>query len=246
MPPTPPIPDGRAPGVAFVVSNPATSSVTGWPIGFWLAELTHPYEEFVAAGYQATLFSPDGGALAVDDYSDPYAEHGYSADDEVSRRFLDDPDRRALLDDTRPLAELDPDDFDVVFLVGGQGPMETFRRHPAVEVVVRDFHEAGKPTVVVCHATCVLLDATGSDGRLLVVGKRWTGFSDAEETYVERTVGRRIQPFWIETEAAAIPGTTFVAGPPMESHAIVDGNLVTGQQQHSGAEAARLAIGLLA
>ena len=57
--------------------------------------------------------------------------------------------------------------------------------------------------------------------------------------------GRPIQPFWIEAEAAKLPNTTFVAGPPMESHAIVDGNLVAGQQQHSGAEAALLATGLL-
>ena len=36
--------------VAFVLSNKATSSVTGWPIGFWLGELTHPHAEFAAAG----------------------------------------------------------------------------------------------------------------------------------------------------------------------------------------------------
>lgn len=52
---------------------------------------------------------------------------------------------------------------------------------------------------------------------------------------------------WLaDVEAAEIATTTFVAGPPMESHAIADCNLITGQQQHSGAEAARLAIGQLA
>lgn len=53
--------------VAFVISNQATSSVAGWPIGFWLAELTHPYFEFTSAGFQAELFSPDGGELYVVD-----------------------------------------------------------------------------------------------------------------------------------------------------------------------------------
>jgi putative intracellular protease/amidase len=92
--------------VAFVLSNQATSSVTGWPIGFWLAELTHPYAEFEAANFRMELFGPDGGALYLDDHSDPYADNGYSADDEISKAFLADPAKRALLETTRTLAEL--------------------------------------------------------------------------------------------------------------------------------------------
>jgi len=228
--------------VAFVLSNKAVSSVTGWPIGFWLAELTHAYMEFVDAGFDVTLFSPDGGALYIDDFSDPYAENGYSADDEISKQFLDDPGTKSLLDSTEPLAELDESAFDTVFLVGGQGPMETFRHNPVVEGVVRDFYEAGKPTAVVCHATAVLLDATGSDGELIVAGKQWTGFTAAEEEYVEQNVGQKFQPFWIESEAAKIDDTTFIAAAPMSAHAIRSGNLITGQQQHSGAAAAKLVI----
>lgn len=232
--------------VAFVLSNKATSSVTGWPVGFWLAELTHPYAEFVAAGFDVELFSPDGGALYIDDYSDPYAENGYSADDEISKRFLGDETARALLDGTKPLAELDHSSFDAVFLVGGQGPMETFRHNRTVEGVVRDFHDAGKPTAVVCHAAAVLLDVTDSNGDLIVTGKEWTGFTAAEEEIVEANVGQRMQPFWIEHEAAELPDTTFVAREPMVAHAIRSGNLITGQQQYSGADAARLVIEELA
>lgn len=228
--------------VAFILSNAAVSSVTGWPIGFWLAELTHPYVEFVDAGFDVSLFSPDGGALYMDDFSDPYADNGYSADDEISKQFLDDPAKRALLESTSPLADLDAAAFDTVFLVGGQGPMETFRHNGAVEGVVRDFYESGKPTAVVCHATAVLLDATDSNGELIVAGKEWTGFSTAEEEFVEQTVGQKIQPFWIENEAAKIDNTTFVAAEPMSAHAIRSGNLITGQQQHSGAAAAKLVI----
>ena len=234
------------PSVAFVLSNRATSEVTGWPIGFWLAELTHPLAEFEAAGYRTELFSPDGGALFYDDYSDPYADHGYSADDEISKAFLADPAKVARLETTRPLVELSVDDFDTVFLVGGQGPMQTYRHNSAVETVVSDFYDAGKPTTVVCHATCVLLDTTSASGELVVAGKQWTGFTSDEERYAESAAGTKIQPFWIEDEAAKIDGTTFVAGEPMVSHAIQDGHLITGQQQHSGAEAARLAIAALA
>lgn len=228
--------------VAFLLSNEAESSVTGWPIGFWLSELTHPFEEFAKAGFEMELFSPEGGGLYIDDFSDPFAENGYSGDDEISKAFLADPERRALLEKTRPLAELSPDDFDAVFLVGGQGPMETFARNRRVEEVVRDFYEAEKPTAVVCHATCVLLSATDSSGQLIVAGKEWTGFTSDEEQYVEENVGRKFQPFWIEEEAKKIPDSEFIAGPPMQSHAEKSGNLITGQQQNSGAEVARLVI----
>ena len=36
----------RRPKVLKVVANPTVSTTTGWPVGFWAAELTHPYYEF--------------------------------------------------------------------------------------------------------------------------------------------------------------------------------------------------------
>ncbi|MEO1059732.1 MAG: type 1 glutamine amidotransferase domain-containing protein, partial [Actinomycetota bacterium] len=67
--------------VLVLASNPSTSTQTGWPIGFWWAELTHPYHEFTEAGYEVTIASPDGGALQGDGFSDPSDESGYSAHD---------------------------------------------------------------------------------------------------------------------------------------------------------------------
>ena len=33
----------RRPHVLMVVANPGVSTTLGWPVGFWAAELTHPY-----------------------------------------------------------------------------------------------------------------------------------------------------------------------------------------------------------
>jgi putative intracellular protease/amidase len=44
--------------IAIVLANPATSTATGWPVGFWWSELTHPYLAFHEAGYEVELFSP--------------------------------------------------------------------------------------------------------------------------------------------------------------------------------------------
>ena len=95
---------------------------------------------------------------------------------------------------------------------------------------------------MVCHATCVLLDATTPDGDLVVAGRTWTGFANSEEAFADEFVGQRIQPFWIEDEAAGIPDTNFIVQGRFRPHAVRDGNLVTGQQQYSGTAAARLVI----
>lgn len=47
--------------VAIVLSNPAISTTTGWPVGFWWSELTHPYFVFTEKGYEVEIFSPRGG-----------------------------------------------------------------------------------------------------------------------------------------------------------------------------------------
>lgn len=225
-----------------MASNPAVSDQTGWPIGFWWAELTHPYWEFVERGYEVTITSPEGGPLTPDGFSDPEDESGYSAHDLISLGFKTSPTHAALIQDTKALADVDPAAFDAVFLVGGQAPMYTFRGNPAILDLVRAFYEAGKPTAIVCHATCVLLDARRSDGSLIVDGLSWTGFADSEERFADEFVGRKIQPFWIEEEARTLPNTNFLVQSRFKAHAVRDGNLITGQQQYSGAAAARLVI----
>jgi putative intracellular protease/amidase len=62
---------GHPTRVAMVPSNPAVSSTTGWPVGFWWADLTHPYFTFTEAGYEVELFSPLGRPCEADAMSDP-------------------------------------------------------------------------------------------------------------------------------------------------------------------------------
>ncbi len=231
--------------VLMVVSNPSTSTQTGWPIGFWWAELTHPYWEFTEAGYEVTLASPDGGALVADSFSDPSDASGYSAHDLISRGFIASPDHARLVGETPALGEVDEAAFDAVFLVGGQAPMYTFRHDQRVKDLVGRFVASGKIAAVVCHATCVLLDATTPDGEPVVKGRTWTGFANSEEAYADEFAGQRIQPFWIENEATKLAETNFIVQGRFRAHAVRDGNLITGQQQYSGAAAARLVIDAL-
>jgi putative intracellular protease/amidase len=228
--------------ILLVASNPATSRQTGWPIGFWWAELSHPYWEFTEHGYRVDLASPDGGEIRADAWSDPRDASGYSAHDLISLGFISSPTHAALLANTVRLQDVRVDDYDGVLFVGGQGPMYTFIDNEIVHRQAAAFYEAGKVTGVICHATCLLLKTTLRDGRLLVEGKTWTGFANSEEDAADTFVGRKIQPFRIEDAARTLPNTSFIVQRPFKPFAIRDGLLITGQQQFSGTAAARLMI----
>ncbi|MCB9080629.1 MAG: type 1 glutamine amidotransferase domain-containing protein [Lewinellaceae bacterium] len=228
--------------IALIAANSSVNQRTGWPIGFWWAELTHPYWEFTEAGYEVTIFSPEGGALQADGFSDPEDASGYSAHDLLSLGFKKSPTHAALLQNTQPISAIQVADFEGIFLTGGQSPMYTFIDNEPLHQLVVDFYAQNKAVGIVCHATCVLLKTQTADGKLLVDGKTWTGFADAEEQFADNFVGQRIQPFWIETEARKIPNTNFITGGMFKAFAVRDGNLITGQQQYSGAAAARLMI----
>jgi putative intracellular protease/amidase len=88
----------------------------------------------------------------------------------------------------------------------------------------------------------VLLKTRLAGGGLLVEGKTWTGFADSEERVADDAAGQKIQPFWIEDEAKKLDNTNFIVSGRFKPHAVRDGNLITGQQQFSGREAARLMI----
>ncbi|MFD8932482.1 type 1 glutamine amidotransferase domain-containing protein [Streptomyces mirabilis] len=56
----------RAREILVVVANPTVSSNNNWPVGFWGAELTHPYYELTEAGFRVTIASPQGGRVEMD------------------------------------------------------------------------------------------------------------------------------------------------------------------------------------
>ena len=228
--------------VLLIASNSAISPMTQWPIGFWWAELTHPYFAFVEAGYDVVIASPIGGDLMGDGFSDPEHESGYSADDLISLGFKKSPRHAALLKNTPSIHTLDLASFDAIMLAGGQGPMVTMIDDAPLHAFIARAYEAGKIVCAICHATCALLRVRLSTGALLVEGKTWTGFANSEEQFAESFAGTRIQPFWIEDEARKIANTNFIVSKRFDRFAVRDGNLITGQQQFSGAVAAEKVI----
>jgi putative intracellular protease/amidase len=235
---------GKQKRILMVVAGPTVSTTTGWPVGFWASELIHPYHAFMNQGYEVVIASPPGGKVELDAYSDPRDDSGYSKDDTLSLAYLNRGDFKALLEETARVADMRVNDFDAVIVVGGQSPMFTFREAVDLQALFMEFFNTGKISAALCHGTCLLLYLKNTDGTPFVQGRKMTGFANSEEDYADQAVGQKLMPFRIEDEAKKM-GAQFSAGPAFQPHAVRDGNLITGQQQHSGRAVADLVISAL-
>lgn len=235
--------------IALVIANPAVSTTTGWPVGFWWSELAHPYHGFVEKGYEVEIFSPHGGRCEADAMSDPNDPSGYSSTDLISQGFIHTEALRSLIDNTKPVAELAVADFDALVVAGGQAPMFSFEDATDLQQKFVEFYQLGKVTSALCHGVAILRYAKLPNGDYLAKGKTVTGFANVEEDFADNAVwdygllarDKHVMPWRIEDKMKAI-GANYVQAGLWRGFAIRDGNLITGQQNFSGAETAKAII----
>ena len=235
--------------VAIVIANPAVSSTTGWPVGFWWSELTHPYFALTEKGYDVEVFSPEGGRCEADALSDPRDPRGYSSTDLISMGFLSTHALQTLVETTRPASEIDVDAFDAIVVAGGQAPMFTYDTAIALQRKFAAFYEAGKLACALCHGTAILRYAKLSTGEFLVKGKTVTGFANVEEDFADNAVwdmgllarDKHVMPWRIE-DALKEMGANYIQAGLWRGFAVRDGNLLTGQQNFSGMETAQALV----
>jgi putative intracellular protease/amidase len=235
--------------VALVIANPAISASTGWPVGFWWSELSHPYFAFSESGYEVEIFSPDGGKCAADAMSDPRDPSGYSSSDLISMGFIATPKLLALVEATKPVREVDVDAFDAILVAGGQAPMSTFDKAVDLQGKFVAFYERRKIAAALCHGVAVLRYVRSSDGDFVAKGKTVTGFANVEEDFADNAVwsmgllprDKHVMPWRIEDELKRL-GANYIQTGLWRSFAVRDGNLITGQQNFSGLETAEAII----
>lgn len=226
--------------ILSIVSN--TAELRGFPVGFFAEEMTRAFLMFTEAGHRVDLASPQGGEVMFDTHSDPRTPGGTYADDLISLGFATHAHFGAMLKDTLPISDVSVDDYDAVWVAGGGGPLVTFKDDTALHALIAAFYERQKIVSLICHGSCLLIWTRLSDGRLLAEGKKWTGFTDEEEEDVNTAFGMKLNDYTIESEAASIPGTTFLCRGLYEPFAIRDGRLITGQQQYSSGLTAELVL----
>ena len=221
--------------VLMVLTSHDQLGNTGRKTGFWLEEFAAPYFVFRDAGVDLTLASPKGGQPPIDPKSD-LAENQTPA----MARFKKDPEAQNALAHTLKLADMKSEDFDTIFYVGGHGPMWDLVDNPDSIALIESFYNSGKPVAAVCHSPGVF-HRVMYKGAPLVKGKRVTGFTDGEEEAVHLT---KVVPFLVEDELKRIGGL-YEKAKDWESHAVVDGRLVTGQNPASSTATAQSLLKLL-
>lgn len=224
----------------IVATNQDVLGDTGRPTGVASSELTAPYYEFVDAGMEVDLASVRGGRIPVDPQTLLWLIRAPYDD-----RALADPVLQEKMASSRRVGDLDFTRYDVVYLAGGWGAAYDLGYSDELGAGIGAASAAGKVVGGVCHGPLGLLRARTPDGRPLVEGRRLTAVTDKQV----RELGIDVTPQHPETELRRA-GARFESRTAFRdffaSHVVVDGNLVTGQNQNSGAETAHRMMELLA
>ncbi len=219
---------------ALVVATNHGQLAVGKPTGVFASELTVPYYAFLDAGMVVDVASPNGGTIPVDPQSLKPALRT-EADD----RLLADGTLRAQLTDSLAIADLDMAKYDLVYLAGGWGAAFDLGTSDAVADQITAANASGAVLGGVCHGPLGLLRARTTNGERLVAGRRLTAVTDEQV----RQLGITATPQHPERElraAGAIFESATARREILANHWVVDGNLVTGQNQNAGPMVARL------
>ena len=215
-----------------VATNHGTLDV-GKPTGVFASELTVPYYEFLDAGMDVDVASPRGGDIPVDPQS--FRAPIRSEHDD---RFLADDDAKAKVRESLAMGELDMSDYDIVYFAGGWGAAWDLGTSDVVGEQVSKAAVNGAVLGGICHGPLGLLKATTPDGQPLVKGRRITAVTDKQV----RELGITATPQHPETElrklGAEFESTTGFRD-VLANHVVVDGDLITGQNQNAGPMVAR-------
>lgn len=222
--------------VLFVTTSHDRMGDTNDKTGVWLEELAAPYYVFKDAGAAVTVASPNGGSVPIDPKSQSVIVATRS-----TKRFLKDAEAMNFLSYSIPLGEVNADDFDLVFLPGGHGPLWDIAGNKIVKQLLEAFNNENKPIGSVCHGVVGLLSLQNDKGELLVKGKQLTGFSNSEEKSTGLT---GVVPFSLETKLLSL-GALYSKGVDYVNYVVVDGNIITGQNPASSEEVAKKMVALL-
>jgi len=137
--------------------------------------------------------------------------------------------------------ETEINQFDVVFIPGGHGPMVDLYNNEKVGEIITHINSKNGTVGALCHGPAALMSTTAKngDGSWLFEGYKMTVFTDEEE--LQTRPGKLGIPWYLEGSLRNLGGILDTATAPWTSHVVVDRNLITGQNPAS-AEATADAI----
>lgn len=219
--------------------------------GYYLDELAIPLKKMVEAGYTPVFASPNGATPAIDASSKN--KMFFQGDEAALAGALKYVDGFKELKHPKALASIAGEGargYVGIFIPGGHAPVQDLMTDPNLGKILTSFHNARKPTGLICHSPVTLISAVSNPvafKKALInkdyatatklaagwpyAGYRLTGFATGEEELIEgpkSQLGGAMQ-FYI-ANALTEAGAHVDAVADWQSNVIEDRELVSGQQ----------------
>jgi putative intracellular protease/amidase len=206
--------------ILFVVTSHDKKGDTGENTGYYLGEVSHPWEVLHKAGYEIDFVSPKGGTPPVD---------GFDLKDPVNKEFWENKEYKNKIDHSLQPSQVNPNDYSTIFYAGGHGAMWDFADNTELSAIASKIYENGGIVAGVCHGPAGLVNIKLNNGKYLVDGKKINAFTNEEESEVKLT---NVVPFLLEDKLKE-RGAKFEKSGLWQNHVVNDQRVITGQNPQS-------------
>ncbi|WP_347218619.1 type 1 glutamine amidotransferase domain-containing protein [Chryseobacterium sp.] len=206
--------------ILFVVTSHDKKGSTGEDTGYYLGEVSHPWEVLHKAGYEIDFVSPKGGTPPVD---------GFDLKDPVNKEFWENKEYKNKIDHSLTPSQINPKDYSTIFYAGGHGAMWDFADNKELPNIASTIYENGGIVAGVCHGPAGLVNIKLKNGKYLVDGKKINAFTNEEESAVQLT---DVVPFLLENKLKE-RGAKFEKSGLWQNHVVTDQRVITGQNPQS-------------
>ncbi len=205
---------------------------TGKSTGVFASEMTAPYYAFLDSGMEVDVASIQGGQIPIEPQS-----LKWPIASAADKRYLKDPLFQSKVSRSYQIDQVDTTQYDIVFLAGGWGAAYDFGQSAELGEKVAMAYSNDAVIGGVCHGPLGLLQAYGEDGELIIEGRRIAAVTDKQIT----ELGITQTPMHPERDLRAA-GVVFEAESKFRdlfaTNVVIDGRIVTGQNQNSATETA--------
>ncbi|KRL64135.1 ThiJ PfpI domain-containing protein [Lentilactobacillus diolivorans DSM 14421] len=209
----------------IVVTNHPKFGEMDRATGLWFHEAAHFDNVMKENEIDVDYVSPNGGYVPIDPLS-------LAPDDMDSidwNFYLDDKTRNVHLANSLKPADVNPDDYQVIYYAGGHGAMYDFPENKDLAKIASSIYERGGVLSANCVGVSGLLAMRTTDGKRFVHGKKLTSFTNDEEALNGLTNDVAFLP---EDELKK-SGADFSKSDPFQPNVVTDGKLITGQNPNS-------------
>ncbi|MFC2046085.1 type 1 glutamine amidotransferase domain-containing protein [Chloroflexota bacterium] len=225
--------------VLVITTSHDTLGESGKATGVYASEMTVPYYEFLDASMEVDVASIKGGEIPIEPSSLRWPQATPS-----DQRYLADPDLQEKVQHSLKIDNVDFTQYDLVYMAGGWGAAYDLGTSEILGQRISEAYAAGAVLGSVCHGALGFLQATDESGEPILKGRHVTAVTDKQV----QELGITITPQHPETElrkAGAIFESQTAFRDMLANLTVVDGRIVTGQNQNAGAETAQEMMGML-